>query len=113
MKEEQRFREFMERREELKKERIKALFDAERSKNDLREAFMQMNVWNAWNTTMVDRMLYNAMREEDPHHAGKSIGELVRADASKQHSKHRRTTGASGKEEKKERAEERMAKGEN
>ena len=86
-KEEQRFRDFMERREELKKERIKALFDAERSKNDLREAFMQMNVWNAWNTTMVDRMLYNAMREEDPHHAGKSIGELVRADASKQHGK--------------------------
>ena len=40
MKEEHRFREFMERREELKKERIKALFDAERSKNDLREAFM-------------------------------------------------------------------------
>ena len=88
--EELRFKDFMERREELKKQRVKALFDAEREKNDLREAFMQMNVWNAWNTTMVDRMLYKAMKEEDPHHTGKTIAERVREDASRQHSRSRK-----------------------
>ena len=88
--EELRFKDFIERKEELKKQRVKALFDAERSKNDLREAFMQMNVWNAWNTAMVDRMLYQAMKEEDPHHTGKTIAERVREDASRQHSRSRR-----------------------
>ena len=101
--EDKEFKQYINKKEKLKKKRIKALFDAESKRGEVRQALNEMAIWNAFDNDIIIK--YEEYCKKEGSNAC-TVSEFVRKMSAKIHEKEKKELKQLSKQDKQKQKEE-------